>query len=167
MKKGIIVALLLVALSVSAFGQENPPPQAAIHVNLGTTILGAIAGGFGIGGGFELAIGSSLGFRTNIDFVTADVIGEQFTYFFINPSLRFYPGARAVEGFYLGAGLGVFILDYNSENFTLPIVEAEIGFTGNIGGFMLEPFLGYLLAINNTSDYPIGIKFGLNIGALF
>lgn len=170
MKRIVLLVAMVVCIAVSAYSQEKVVAKNAININLGTTVTGLIIGGWGIGGGYERALGDVVAIKLNGDYVSGNIFGTPISYWDAVASLRFYTEAKAVEGFVVDLGGGAFGLNIGTYEGIIPFAQATLGYKWNFGGFFFEPSIGYQLAfaeIAGTSFRAGGIYIGLNFGPAF
>jgi hypothetical protein len=178
--KKVLVLLLLIVLIAGMVSAQEEHPNTAINVNIGPTIAGLLFGGFGIGGGLELALSEPLAFRINANYMSFSyslfTVSSSFTYVSISPTIRVYPLSIAIEGLYIGGGAILYLFTSgasvggSSSNGALfiPSIDFEFGYKTNISGFFIEPNLRYnILFVSDLNVAVGGLNYGFNIGYCF
>jgi hypothetical protein len=180
MKRKILVLLLISIFAVSSFAQEK---KNAVFVDFGSTIIGVMNGGFGIGFGYERALSDNFSVMVSASYIGFTIAGYKYDteYLGISAGLRarYYPLSNPVGGWYIdiGGGYSYIGITYD-EKATSNIFEAGI-LTGwkfiFRPGFFLEPGIRYTFVfgeINTPSGSASisavgGFSFWLGLGWAF
>jgi len=176
--KKMLIVLLIVITSAGAFAQEmkKPSAQNAININVGTTVVGLVLGGFGIGAGYERALSHAVALRLNGDYMSIKVLNESYSIFDAILTARWYPENKALEGFFVEGGGGIWgvgvptSLNLKQSNWIFPGVQLDVGYKWNFNGFFFEPLIGYQLAfggIEGSTFRAGGFLIGINVGFAF
>ncbi|MDR2602928.1 MAG: hypothetical protein LBC53_10855 [Spirochaetaceae bacterium] len=183
MKQKILALVFLAAFSIQSFAQEET--KNAVFVDFGPTVLGAIAGGFGIGLGYERALTSKFSALGNFSVIGFNIEQNKYFGLAIGVHGRFYPisGGTAVKKFYidLGGTYSNINMEYSGDKAASNIIEAGVmlGWKFVLGnassGLFLEPTAGWGFVFGEVKvpsgmrPIPVngGAKFGVNIGYAF
>jgi hypothetical protein len=200
-KKIVLVLGLFALVSGLVFAQEEKPlpkasPQNAIFVEVSPLIVAVITKGFGIGVGYEHALGDRFSLLGHADYLTLE---DNTTWGFdVDAHLRYYTGKKALSGLFLDGGIGYGLLctdvlvyskntdtsSYDSLYGHFVSADLELGwkFTSKTGlGFFFEPYIGYLFGLYSSefkdrygdehtivsSHSGSGVTFGFSIGWTF
>jgi hypothetical protein len=179
-----------VAAALEPFGirRGSPPPARArepdrapsgnpsnyLFVDFAPLLTGVIAGGFGIGLGYERAFVDPFSIAFYFDVIGVSGSGESSSSLFGGDLLirpRWYPLKSAVGKWYLGAIVGYGMLvqetetytyygesETNTEAFSAFTIGLETGYKFVFGHFGLEPWLGYTLG--SYGGFKIGATLG-------
>ncbi|MDR1072144.1 MAG: autotransporter outer membrane beta-barrel domain-containing protein [Treponema sp.] len=161
MKKKILGAFLAAFLSVSSFAQETVPN--AIFVDFGSTIIAALAGGFGIGLGYERGLTNNFSTLINASYIGFTVKDSTQDTKFLGASAglhaRYYPLSGAVKRWFIdvGGNYSYIAITYGDK------VDSHIFEVGALtgwkfvfgGGFFLEPGVGYRFIFGDVNT-PAG-----------
>jgi hypothetical protein len=166
MKKKVLGLFFAAFLSVSTFAQEVPN---AVFVDFGSTIVGVLLGGFGIGLGYERGIADNLSAIITAGYIgykieKSTVIVNDTEYLGVSGGvhLRYYPLSEAVKRWFIDIG-GT----YSYMEITFDGIKAESNVVevaaltgwkfvfGESGGFFLEPGLGYRFIFGDIKT-PVG-----------
>jgi len=147
MKKGLLLVMILVlALSVGAFGLEDEPEGLKIKNVLSTNPLGFVQGVVNLK--YERVLSPELSIVLDPRFMLGQASGVG-----IMAGVRNYPSGTAPEGFFVG---GSGLLAFVSAG---PVTGQALGFGGDIGykwildnGFAFEAGLG-LKYLSVTASY--------------
>jgi hypothetical protein len=150
-KKKILGAFLATFLSVSLFAQEAPSPSNAVFVDFGSTIIGVLFGGFGIGLGYERGFTKNFSALIKASYMGFTIQGSPYDTAFLGVSTglhaRYYPLGDAVKRWFFDVGGDYSYIEVtygdkmDSHIFELGALTGWKFVYG--GGFFLETGLGY------------------------
>jgi hypothetical protein len=179
MKKVIASLIFAGFVSTASFAQEV---KNAVFVDFGSTLVGALAGGFGIGLGYERGLSENLSVQAVFNYIGFSITGNQYLYdtnylgIGFGAHARFYPSGTAVRGFFLDVGgdYSYISIEFGEKaESSIFNVEAKAGWKfifGDSGGFFFEPGLRYSMSFGEVK-FPAGAAsipaisgFGLWLG---
>lgn len=162
MKRKILGLFLATAMTASAFAQEVPN---SVFVDFGTTVIGIMAGGFGIGLGYERGITDNFSAIINASYIGTTITAPsgatfdklEYTGAGVGIHARYYPLGNSVKRWFIDAG-GAYSYISMAYGDTITSNLFEIGILtgwkfvfGESGGFFLEPGLGYSLIFGDLN----------------
>jgi hypothetical protein len=161
MKKKVLGVFLAAFLSVSSFAQEMVPT--AVFVDFGSTIIAALAGGFGIGLGYERGLTNNFSALINASYIGFTAQGSPQDTKFLSASAglhaRYYPLRDAVKRLFVDVGgtySYVAIIYGDKVDSHVFELGALIGWKFVFGGgFFLEPGVGYRVIFGEVNT-PAG-----------
>jgi hypothetical protein len=161
-KKYILGLFLTAFLAVSSFGQEIPN---AIFVDFGSTILGVLIGGFGVGLGYEHGLTDNFSTLINASYIGTTIKGQglydtEFLGISAGLQARYYPLGSSIRRWFVGilGNYSYFSITYGDK------IESNVFEAGALSGwkfvfessgFFLEPGLGYTLVFQDIKT-PVG-----------
>jgi hypothetical protein len=161
-KRGLLILILVAFLSGMVFAEEK---NNAIFVDVGSTITGVIAGGFGFGLGYERGITDSFSAIVNASYVGFTIDGFPHDTGFLGIAaglgVRYYPLAvhNPVQGWFIDIGGALSHINIkHGEEAVSNVFELRLltGWKLVFGqGFFLEPGFRYTLAFGDV-NMPIG-----------
>jgi hypothetical protein len=183
--KKIIASLIFAGfVSTASFSQEA---ENAVFVNFGSTLVGVLAGGFGVGLGYERGLSDHLSVQAVFSYIGFSTKGSQFIadteYLGIGfeAHARLYPLGTAVQGLFLDVGgeYSYISVEFNEKlESSIFRAEAKAGWKfvfGGGSGFFLEPgvcygiIFGELKLPAGAASVPAvgGLGFWLGMGWAF
>ena len=165
----------------STFVGENP--RNAIYVDLGVMAEALLAGGVGVGVGYDRGVATMVALAAHAGWVHVEDSASDYSIDIVSVlgGARLFLLDTAVNGPCLSllAGIAAVRLRWGAQilGFTWPQLQAELGARFSFGpgarGGCLQPYLGYKLALlgAGTDGLPIprygGFQFGLRGGLSF
>ncbi len=190
--KILIVGIMLAGLTVPVFSQEDMQlpgvnnegdnPGMAVNIDFGYTFGALLAGGFGLGGGFEFSVTDLIAVKIRGGFLSINYLGYGFTAIDVAGTARFYFLNTGLNGPFAGAGAGVYVFMSDSVYYGTggtmlwPLIMIEGGYKFTLmnngsSGFFVEPILGFSYVFSTLGTLGVsgvgGFSFGANIGWSF
>jgi hypothetical protein len=208
LKKAILLLILVAIVTGGVFAEDNawnnsfnigsgPTPQnGALFVDLGSTLVYLLLGGFGVGLGWEGRINDFSTYLISGNFGSCSFdFGSLLGYkykgfgFGVDANYRYYIFKSALDKLFINAGLGFSMMTWNysydprlnleddSYSWGALCIPLYAGYKVIIGpGFVVELDLGYRIGIkvSEPSDYKLnsspdfgGLIYGLALGWAF
>ena len=189
MKKKILGVLLVLLISIPVFSQDAEESYVtdAFLTEVTPAIISVLAGGVGIGVGYEHGFTQNFSALTNLTFVylngsfSSVPDGTEYMSFSFELSGRYYPFGNYIEKFFIGLSGIYHYIDYtHGHSKTMNVFEAGVltgwKFLLNNGSYMfIEPGIGYSYAYGYDADAaglgmtfdPGGLRLWFSMGWAF
>jgi hypothetical protein len=163
-KLGLALAFVLLVMT----GAYAAPASSAIALDTGYLISGLMSGGFGIGATYEYDFADNMGLAFKVGYVGVSSYGYTISMFMPGADFRlFFMAPKA--GLYAFAGFQYWIMSVASYGFSFPLIDFGVGYkwvTGGESGFVVEPYIGYALALGSYVAGG-GLEYGVRLGYAF
>ena len=161
--KKLIVLVIMIACASMAFAQTN-----AVSLDVYPTIIGIDQSGDGwlhiwTSASFEHAMSQNLSIGGDLDFFLSSATGYSEVGFGLIGKARYYPASKALEGFFIGAGAGLGIVNITDQKLELGFaVEVETGYKIMFSSLFVEPSIAYSYGRWTGFDWKPCLRIGFS-----